>query len=79
VYRNDPVPTVPYVDVLGFYHAGTEVHFYECSPTAYVAYPYDKDDSPITDLFAVDDHEGYFCLYDNAVAPGTPAGQVIIQ
>ena len=69
VYRNDPVPTVPFVDVLDFIHAGTEVHFYECNPLAYIAFPFNTDDSPVTDLFAVSDHEGYFCLYDSNVKP----------
>jgi len=69
VYRNDPVPTVPFVDVLDFAHAGTEVHFYECNPLAYVQFPFNTDDSPVTDLFAVSDHEGYFCLYPATVKP----------
>jgi len=62
VYRNDPVPTIPFESVLNFYHAGTEVHFYECATKDYVAYPFNKDDHQITDLLAVQDHEGYFCL-----------------
>jgi len=66
VYRNDPVPTVPFVDVLHFAHAGTEIHFYDCNRAAYIAYPEKTDDSPITDLFAADDHFGYFCLDDNS-------------
>jgi len=62
VYRNDPVPTVPFVDVLHFAHAGTEIHFYACDNLAYIAYPFGADDAPFTDIMAVDDHGGYFCL-----------------
>lgn len=31
VWRNDPVPNVPFEEILTFFHAGTEIHFYECS------------------------------------------------
>jgi len=60
VYKNDPVPTVPYHDLMNYDHAGTEVHFYDCSN--YIAYPYDEDDYPLTNLLAIDDHGGYRCL-----------------
>lgn len=46
VYMNDPFPTLPYHDVLGFDHAGSEVHFYDC--TNYFAYPKNSDDFPMT-------------------------------
>jgi len=59
VFKNDPVPTVP-GHFLGFDHAGTEVHFTDCSN--YIAYPYNKDDYPVTNLLAVDDHSDYRCL-----------------
>jgi predicted lipase len=58
VYRNDPVPTVP-GHFLGFDHTGTEVHYYDCKN--YIAYPYTKDDYPLTDLLALDDHSSYRC------------------
>ena len=65
VYRNDPVPTVP-GHSLGFTHVGTEVHFYDCA-NAWLAYPNFYEDNPFTDLFAADDHEGYFCLSGSAM------------
>jgi len=61
VYRNDPVPTVPYEKVLSFYHAGTEIHFYDCV-NSYIAYPLYSDDTPMTHPGTMDDHGGYFCL-----------------
>lgn len=61
VYRNDPVPTVPYEEILTFFHTGTEVHFYDCVD-AYVAYPFETDDSPMTKFDSFDDHGGYFCV-----------------
>ena len=64
VYFNDPVPTVPYV-IMNFIHGATEVHMYECSKTAYVVYPPYTDDDPYSDLFAVNDHEGYWCVMDS--------------
>ena len=64
VYKNDPVPTVP-PHTLGFRHVGTEIHFYDCQG-AYLAYPQFTEDTPNTNLFAADDHEGYFCLTQNA-------------
>eukprot|EP00349_Pseudokeronopsis_sp_Brazil_P010627 CAMPEP_0202977816 /NCGR_PEP_ID=MMETSP1396-20130829/84473_1 /ASSEMBLY_ACC=CAM_ASM_000872 /TAXON_ID= /ORGANISM="Pseudokeronopsis sp., Strain Brazil" /LENGTH=164 /DNA_ID=CAMNT_0049716629 /DNA_START=670 /DNA_END=1164 /DNA_ORIENTATION=+ len=65
VYRNDPVPTLPYEGVLKFFHAGREIHFYECDHKSYVPYPFGKDDSPFTILGTWDDHSGYFCLFDD--------------
>ncbi len=53
VYRNDPVPTLP-GNFLGFDHTGTEVHYYDCSN--YIAYPFKLDDTPVTNVGAVDDH-----------------------
>lgn len=53
VYRNDPVTTLP-GSFLGYDHTGTEIHFYDCSN--YIAYPYNQDDTPTTNLAAVDDH-----------------------
>jgi len=60
VYRNDPVPTVPFVDYLEYEHIGTEVHFYDCYN--YLVYPQYGDEKALTDLFAAGDHEGYKCL-----------------
>jgi len=62
VFKNDPAPAVPFEDVLTFFHAGTEVHFYDCAPMAYIAYPFNADDTPISDLLAGADHSGYWCL-----------------
>mmetsp|Transcript_22145 Transcript_22145/g.21366 ORF Transcript_22145/g.21366 Transcript_22145/m.21366 type:complete len:118 (+) Transcript_22145:713-1066(+) len=62
VYRNDPVPTVPFQEVMNFYHGSTEIHFYDCDPTAFVAYPKFADDTPFIHLREIDDHFGYFCL-----------------
>jgi len=64
VYRNDPVPTVP-GHFLGFDHAGTEIHFYDCKN--YLAYGFNKDDYPMMDLLAVDDHSSYRCLVSNDI------------
>lgn len=61
MYRNDPVTTVPYEDVLTFFHGGTEVHFYDCV-NSYLVYPEYTDDSPFTLPGSFDDHGGYFCL-----------------
>jgi hypothetical protein len=61
VYRNDPVPTVPFEEVLTFYHAGTEIHFYDCV-NSYIAYPFQSDDTPLITYGNADDHYGYFCL-----------------
>jgi hypothetical protein len=61
VYRNDPIPTVPYEEVLTFYHSGTEIHFYDCV-NAYIAYPFQSDDTPMTLPGNMGDHSGYFCL-----------------
>jgi hypothetical protein len=45
---------------MNYDHAGTEIHFYDCSD--YIAYPYDEDDYPLSDLLAFDDHSQYRCL-----------------
>jgi len=60
---NDPAPTVPYHAVLNFEHAGTEVHFYDCSN--YIAYPYNEDDYPFTEIKEGADHSKYRCLTEN--------------
>jgi len=65
------VPTVPYVSVMNFIHAGTEIHFYDCNPAAFLAFPYNTDDSPVSDLLAAADHEGYFCV------PQTETPQIV--
>jgi len=64
VYMNDPVPTVP-GHFMGFRHIGTEIHFYGCQ-NDYLAYPIFTEDTPTTNLFASEDHEGYFCLVQAA-------------
>mmetsp|Transcript_21747 Transcript_21747/g.16084 ORF Transcript_21747/g.16084 Transcript_21747/m.16084 type:complete len:102 (-) Transcript_21747:41-346(-) len=77
VYRNDPVPTVPFVEVLEFYHGGREVHFYACDSQAYIAYPEYTDDAPFIELLQGDDHEGYYCLKMNdasVIVPPIPEG-----
>jgi len=60
VYRNDPVPTVPYHSLMGYDHAGTEIHYYDCKN--YLAYGYNLDDYPLSDLTAFADHSSYRCL-----------------
>jgi len=64
VYRNDPVPTLPFNGVLNFVHAGTEIHFYDCNRKSFLPYPPFVDDTPMTILGTWDDHHGYFCLTD---------------
>jgi len=59
VYKNDPVPTMA-PHSLGFRHVGNEIHWYDCKN--YLAYPKHTDDTPNTDLFAIDDHSDYRCL-----------------
>jgi predicted lipase len=49
VYRNDPVPTVPYEEVLTFFHSGTEIHFLDCV-NSYLVYPQFTDDSPMSEF-----------------------------
>lgn len=46
-------------------HAGTEVHFYSCDSNTFIAYPYNTDDYPFSDMSSGIDHEGYFCLAPN--------------
>ena len=65
VFRNDPVPTLPFKKVMDFYHVGREVHFYDCKHMNYIAYPPFKDDNPATDLTKVSDHLGYMCIGDD--------------
>jgi len=65
VYRNDPVPTLA-PHSFGFRHVGTEVHSYDCFN--YLVYPKHTDDTPNTDLLAIDDHGFYMCLQPNNAA-----------
>jgi hypothetical protein len=66
VYMNDPFPPLPFNDVLDYFHAGTEVHFYECKN--YFAYPTDSDDFPMFETGKEDDHYAYPCL-ESTIAP----------
>jgi len=44
----------------GFRHVGTEIHWYSCKN--YIVYPKYKDDTPNTNLLAMDDHSQYRCI-----------------
>jgi len=66
VYRNDPVPTMA-PHSFGFRHVGNEIHWYDCKN--YLAYPKHTDDTPNTDLFAMDDHSSYRCLVSYSAKP----------
>jgi len=59
VYKDDPVPTMA-PHSFGFRHVGNEIHWYDCKN--YLAYPKHADDTPNTNLLAMDDHGGYRCL-----------------
>mmetsp|Transcript_25010 Transcript_25010/g.24469 ORF Transcript_25010/g.24469 Transcript_25010/m.24469 type:complete len:128 (+) Transcript_25010:174-557(+) len=73
VFRNDPVPTLPFEKTLNFYHGAREVHFYNCDPNSYIAYPNFQDDTPFIKLGQFNDHYGYFCLHYNDPSVVIPA------
>ena len=63
-YKNDPIPMVPPNNILGFYHAGTEIHYvdfmrYGVLPTYY-------DSSPSWRL-NLDDHFQYKYILDRVM------------
>lgn len=58
-YRDDPVPEMP-SEKEGYFHTGTEVHFYDCQN--FVIYPPEKDDHQVHHIMRVGDHGGYICL-----------------
>ena len=63
---NDPFPTLPFTEVLGYEHAGSEVHFYDCKN--YFAYPKETDDFALFETGKEDDHYAYPCL-ESTIAP----------
>ena len=56
------MPNVPFENVLHFMHGGRESHFYGCNTASYIKYPYNRDDIPLPDLLALNDHIGYYCV-----------------
>mmetsp|Transcript_36939 Transcript_36939/g.27308 ORF Transcript_36939/g.27308 Transcript_36939/m.27308 type:complete len:111 (+) Transcript_36939:671-1003(+) len=62
VYRNDPVPGMPFKQGMGYYHGGTEVFFFNCGHQYYILFPKNEDVFQPMDVTSVVDHEGYYCL-----------------
>jgi Lipase (class 3) len=72
-FRDDPVPAIP-SQVDGFFHTGTEVHFYDCEN--FVIYPAETDDWQDRKIIRVGDHGGYICLTPTQAHANS---QVILQ